>query len=1603
MPPQLDTNQRSHNEYTVGWVCALPKEQTAAIAMLDERHGPLPKPPNDCNTYSLGSIGGHNIVIACLPQGKIGTNSAAAVATRLSSTFPSIKVGLMVGIGGGIPPKVRLGDVVVSSPSGRYPGVVQWDIGKAEEGGTFRQTGSLNNPPVSLLTALTTLQSENELYGSQIPDYLHEMEQKWPRLKSKYTWSSSLVDPSVAGEESHSQLENINIHYGLIASGNQVIKDATFRDSLDQRFDGDVLCLEMEAAGLINFFPCLVIRGICDYADSQKNNEWQEYAAALSAAFAKELLQYVQTSDIDEERPVKDILEEVLDSTSAIQVEIKHIRSKLDGNDDIEILNWLAATNYGLQQSDYFSRRQPDTGTWFLESDDFKSWLAKSKQTLFCHGIPGAGKTILTSVVVDHLSSRFNSVETGIAYIYCNFKKYEDQKIENLLQSVLRQLAEGQSALAASVKDLYQKFKLRRPPLDGIIQALQSVIELYSRTFIMIDALDECQALDGCRGRLMSELLELQTKTGCNVYATSRFIPEIVNRFKGATHIEIRAHNEDIRKYLQRQITDYDLEILQKNSDTIQEKLIKKVDGMFLLAKLYFDAIRTKKTDNQIQEILASIPVGPTAYDDAYEKAMSRIKDRDDGSIELAKPVLMWITCAKRQLSKDELRHALAVKGGKSELNPGDMVNVQDMVSSCAGLVTVEESGIIRLVHQTTQEYFERTQGYWFPNVQANVASVCLTYLSFETFNNGACDYYQEYRRRLKRNPFYSYAAQHWDFHADQANNVSEEILKFLVREAHVEAAFQVLEGGWSGSSAPKDITGLHLAAHLGMTDATGALLRLGHDVNSADSFGRTSLWYASRKGDGAIVELLLAEGAVTHQVYSELCLSFDESKGFRASALNIAIHGGHEQVVQKLVAAGADVNLAAEGEAALFVAAKIGNQGIVEMLLAAGADVNLNHGGWTAIQGATKGGHQKIVDQLIAAGADVNKRGDFATSALVEAIVIRHQQIAQTLLAAGAEVNDYCYYFENDWPDVTALEIAVRFGYEEFVSMLLAAGANMDALNTESLWEDLRIEAEFGDNLDVVNTIFATGLITTDKGLDYRSHLTSEGIIPKAARGGNKKIVEKLLEEGGNVDDEDEEGYTSLARAAEGGYQELVMMLLRKGADVNAGRRSPLAVAALRGRKKVVEILLQAGADIEFQGSDALRFAARGGHQEIVEMLLLAGAYVKPQGSSCGLAGACAKGNEEIVEMLLAAGADTNDIDGGYQFEDEAEDHKSALEGAAFYGHSQIVDRLLAVGVEVNFQRNFSTYPDGYTALHAAVRGGQQHITDNLLEAGANPELLDVEGKTALQTAAEKGVEGTVNSLLARGADVNATGRNEPALASAVRAGHQDIVKRLLRAGAEPNAFDHHGLPFLSLAAEGGFKEIVTMLLAAGAEVNTESRGWCCGGQGGGGCKGRWCMYGRRSGPTSIHGLLGGKTALQAAAEHGHEAIFCQLLEAGANLQVDGWKTLRSAAGGGHLRIVNKLLIAGVDINLGPVDTDKVLWTPLCLAAQNGHLDVVERLLKAGADVNATRNGRTAIQLASERGYPAIFKRLVAAGADPTKVDYERREYEEHDPYVLD
>jgi nucleoside phosphorylase len=285
-------------------------------AMLDETHRSLPTSRGN-SSYTLGRMGAHNVVIAVMPE--IGNNNAASVATQLLNDFRSVRFSLLIGIGGGIPDgdenDVRLGDVIVSKPTAKFGGVVQFDRGKIHSNGQFERTGALPGPPAVLRASVQKLQAQQKMEGNKIFKYLSEMLERFPNMEDEQyiypgmdhdrLFEASYIheagntcqrcDQSRVVERAPRKNATPRIHYGTIGSSNEVVKDSKTRDKLME--DLGVLCVEMEAAGLMDEIPCLVIRGICDYADSHKNKRWQPYAAATAAAYAKELLSIIPAQE----------------------------------------------------------------------------------------------------------------------------------------------------------------------------------------------------------------------------------------------------------------------------------------------------------------------------------------------------------------------------------------------------------------------------------------------------------------------------------------------------------------------------------------------------------------------------------------------------------------------------------------------------------------------------------------------------------------------------------------------------------------------------------------------------------------------------------------------------------------------------------------------------------------------------------------------------------------------------------------------------------------------------------------------------------------------------------------------------------------------------------------------------------------------------------------------------------------------------------------------------------------------------------------------------------------------------------------------------------
>ena len=246
------------------------------------------------------------------------------------------------------------------------------------------------------------------------------------------------------------------------------------------------------------------------------------------------------------------------------------------------ILNWLSTTDFIAQQADFIRKRHPGTGTWLLKSNKFQDWVDRSNRTLFCPGIPGAGKTIMAATVVDELYTKFQTdPSVCIAYFYCNFRRPEQS--EDLLLGLLKQLVQDQSSIPDPVKDIHNRYKKspRRPSVEEISRVLQVVASLSTKVFIVVDALDEIRARS-VRTSFLSKIFDLQAKTNVSLFATSRFIPEISQMFENSVTLEIRASDEDVRRYLDGSMSQLPsfVQNFPDLEEGIQTAITKVVDGM---------------------------------------------------------------------------------------------------------------------------------------------------------------------------------------------------------------------------------------------------------------------------------------------------------------------------------------------------------------------------------------------------------------------------------------------------------------------------------------------------------------------------------------------------------------------------------------------------------------------------------------------------------------------------------------------------------------------------------------------------------------------------------------------------------------------------------------------------------------------------------------------------------------------------------------------------------------------------------------------------------------------------------------------------------------
>ncbi|KAI9727372.1 MAG: hypothetical protein M1834_008443 [Cirrosporium novae-zelandiae] len=787
------------------------------------------------------------------------------------------------------------------------------------------------------------------------------------------------------------------------------------------------------------------------------------------------------------------------------------------------ITNWLSPTDFSVQQNDILTRRQQGTGEWLLNSDEYRTWLDGKEQTLFCPGIPGAGKTMISSIVINDLHERFrDDVDIGIMYLYFSYKEYDGQSLLDLLANLLKQLVQRQPILPAEVTQLYQHHndKKTHKSTNEILTLLRSIAKTYSRIFIVIDALDECENTHrGTREQLSSDISTLQTQANVQLFATSRFIPEIVNRFKESMSLEIRASEEDVRKYLDGQMSRF-RPFVSRDPDLqnmIKTKIVKAVDGMFLLAQLHLNSLTSSITRKVIKTGLEKLPKGSEALGSAYDHVMERIEKQESCIKEFAIRILSWIVCAQRPLTVSELQYALAIEIGESKLDKDNIPEVEDMISACAGLVTVDqESDVIRLVHYTTQEYFERTRKSWISHPQTDIARTCLTYLLFEAFLSDPYISKEELIYSLESNIFLEYAAMYWGYHirGPLDDSMEQLALSFLKDDSKVSCCYQIvyhkMDLELRDFKGSEDGTAAHLIAILELEQVMSILIKHGFRLDLESRNGQTPLMCAARLGHEVIVKLLLEHNADPnsknnlgttpllyaakngHETIVKLLLEYNADPNSKdidgGTPLLYAAKNRYKTIMKLLLEYNADPNSKDDfGTTPLLYAAKNGYKTIVKLLFEYKADPNfLDIDGGTPLSYAAGGGYKTIIKLLLEYNADPNSKDNFSTTPLLYAAENRYETIVKLLLEYNADPNSknnfsttpLLYAAENRYETIvkllleynadpnfindgdTPLLSAIERGHKEVADLLMAAGGKIpDELDTTDAEDDMEWE----------------------------------------------------------------------------------------------------------------------------------------------------------------------------------------------------------------------------------------------------------------------------------------------------------------------------------------------------------------------------------------------------------------------------------------------------------------------------------------------------------------------------------------------------------------
>ncbi|KAF5264449.1 hypothetical protein FOXYS1_4771 [Fusarium oxysporum] len=817
--------------------------------------------------------------------------------------------------------------------------------------------------------------------------------------------------------------------------------------------------------------------------------------------------------------------------SSRIQQDVHHLTERSSQQERDEILKWIGTVDHGSRQSSLFDEHQEGTGEWFLLSEEFQEWVETKDRMLFCPGLPGAGKTILASLVIEYLINLCeNERNGGMAYHYCNFRHQDNETVNVILSSILKQLAQCSASLPDAISILYGKHKDKgtRPSLKEIVSALKSVASLHSRVFIVVDGLDECLVWRD----IVAQLRDLQ---GANILATSRAIPEIVGdrELEGSKILEIHARDADVREYLNHNMPRFKKFVLRdwQLQEDIRRAILKSIGGMFLLARLYVDSLREKNSVSKLRNALAALPTGSSAYDKAYQDAMERIERQHQERTAVARDVLAWLTFAKRPLKIAELRIAVIIQETDSSLDEERLMDIEDMIFVCAGLVTIDKQDeTVTLIHYTTQEYLKRTRADWHPDANAAIATSCLTYLLFPIFDvevSEMNEYLQGKKAKRQLYPLLDYSIKHGAAHAHLAITKPPSIARFLSSESKITRNWLLLMANYRNKQGE---------------DTAEWLIEQGVRINVWDADWRTPLHYAVLNGWERCVQLLLERGASLDPDLKNM------------TPFHYTVNNDAEKIAETFLNAGTPVDMPVIRETYI----RIYQQDRVEYVIKGGeqsaARKSSTDKGLTPLHLATLTGSQRMTKFLLDHGANPNFPSDSGETQL-------HLALRRDLYGPK------CPGIVDFWNDpesrieVVLDHIEIDGNEDEYCSIkdwtLKERSVIVDLL-LENPEVDVNAQDIFGiSSLHIASRSKDCSESITQKLIDKGAKIslrtkTNKTPLHFAIRNGNTGVVSKLLTLGANPMDDDANGLNALHYAAQQGHLQIMQDISNRIPDLS-------------------------------------------------------------------------------------------------------------------------------------------------------------------------------------------------------------------------------------------------------------------------------------------------------------------------------------------------------------------------------------------------------------------------------------------------------------------